>query len=96
MLTSHSQSFIAPQPQHLTTPFPIPESPSTNQTSQTKSSGCPVPQPTNTTKSFTTLRPYLSLLQGQYLHLLLATLLRPAEAGFRACNERVKELAEAT
>ena len=27
--------------------------------------------------------------------LLLATLLRPVEAGFRACNERVKELAEA-
>ena len=32
---------------------------------------------------------------GVLAPLLLATLLRPAEAGFRACNERVKELAEA-
>lgn len=32
---------------------------------------------------------------GVLAPLLLATLLRPAEAGFRASNERVKELAEA-
>ncbi len=32
-------------------------------------------QPTDTTGGFTTLRPYLSLLKGQYFHLLLATVL---------------------